>query len=161
MYYWRKPEASSGHRSNRVSNVSRTSETSPKQSRVSNLFSLMVCEPEGFGLGRELGNRCVQHMPCSLGGSWTDRMLFKWRQKAGGAATWHPRNFRNWAKKKVLTVSPPLASDRGVCCPDWPVFRMFSRLPSVCRAWNAVRVPPRAQCFRRLGAVLRLSVYKT
>jgi hypothetical protein len=36
--------------------------------------------------------------------------------------------------------------------PDWVVpgsdragFRMFPRDPSVCKAWNAVRVPPRAQ----------------
>jgi hypothetical protein len=30
---------------------------------------------------------------------------------------------------------------------DWLGFRMFSRVPGVCKGWNVVRVPPRAQCF--------------
>ena len=33
-------------------------------------------------------------------------------------------------------------------------FRMFRRESSVCKGWNPVRVPPRAQCFRRSGAFL-------
>lgn len=30
---------------------------------------------------------------------------------------------------------------------DWLGFRMFSRVPCVCKGWNAVRVPPRARRF--------------
>jgi hypothetical protein len=52
-------------------------------------------------------------------------------------------------KKKVWTVSTLFASDRVVQRPVWAGLLMFSRVPSVCRGWNAVRVPPRAQCFRR------------
>jgi hypothetical protein len=42
--------------------------------------------------------------------------------------------------------------DWGVQPPDRAGFRMFPREPSVCVGWDAVRVPPRAQCFRRSGA---------
>ena len=35
---------------------------------------------------------------------------------------------------------------------DYLEFRMFTPVPSVCTGWNAVRVPPRAQCFRRSSA---------
>jgi len=38
-------------------------------------------------------------------------------------------------------------SDYLVQPPDYPGFRMFSRLSSVFRGWNAVRVPHRAQYF--------------
>jgi hypothetical protein len=37
---------------------------------------------------------------------------------------------------------------------DWLGFRMFSQVPSVYAGWNAVRVPPRAQYFRRSEACL-------
>ena len=46
----------------------------------------------------------------------------------------------------------PWASDRVVLVPDWAGLRMFGRESSVCKGWNPVRVPPRAQCFRRSGA---------
>ena len=48
----------------------------------------------------------------------------------------------------------PWASDRVVLVPDWPGFRMCGRESSVFGGWNPVRVPPRAQCFRRSGAFL-------
>ena len=43
----------------------------------------------------------------------------------------------------------PWASDRFVLVPDWAVLGMFPGESSVCKGWNPVRVPPRAQCFRR------------
>ena len=49
------------------------------------------------------------------------------------------------SKKEVWTMSTLLASDWPLQPPDWPGFRMFSPLPSVCKAWNPVRVPPRAR----------------
>ena len=56
-------------------------------------------------------------------------------------------------RKGVWTMSTFRASDRVVPGSDRAGFRMFPRLPSVCRDWNAVRVPPRAQCFRRSGGL--------
>ena len=38
--------------------------------------------------------------------------------------------------------------------PDWAGFRVFWRESSVCKGWNPVRVPPRAKCFRRSGALI-------
>jgi hypothetical protein len=35
---------------------------------------------------------------------------------------------------------------------DWPGFRMLSRVPSLCKAWNVVRVPPRDSVKRLLDA---------
>ena len=49
----------------------------------------------------------------------------------------------------MSTVS---ASDRVVHRSDRAGFRMFPREPSVHKGWNAVRVPPRAKCFRSSGA---------
>src|SRR4029453_1890006 len=47
-------------------------------------------------------------------------------------------------EKKKFGQCPPFApSDWLVQLRDWPGFRMFSGLPSVCRPWNPVRVPPR------------------
>ncbi len=51
-------------------------------------------------------------------------------------------------KKEVLTMSTLVASDWA----DWLGLPMFSGVPSVFRRWNAVRVPPRAQCYRRSEA---------
>jgi hypothetical protein len=45
----------------------------------------------------------------------------------------------------VRTVSTHWPSDWAVPRPDWPGLPMFPRDPSVCKAWNHVRVPPRAQ----------------
>jgi hypothetical protein len=56
------------------------------------------------------------------------------------------------AKKIVCTTYTLLGSDRAVHRPDWPGLLMFSGVPFVCRGWNLVRVPPRAQCFRRSDA---------
>jgi hypothetical protein len=49
-------------------------------------------------------------------------------------------------------MSTGWASDWAVHRPDWLGCGTFSGVPSVCKGWNAVRVPPRAQCFRRSGA---------
>ena len=56
------------------------------------------------------------------------------------------------AKKGVCTMCTPWAADSSVQVPDWPGFRMFPGVLSVCWGRNAVRVPPRAQCFRRSEA---------
>ena len=48
----------------------------------------------------------------------------------------------------MWTVSTLWVSDWVVPGPDWAGFLMFRRESSVCRDWNPVRVPPRAQCFR-------------
>ena len=45
---------------------------------------------------------------------------------------------------RVLTVSTHLAPDCAVHRPDWTVLAMFSGVPPVSKAWNPVRVPPRA-----------------
>jgi hypothetical protein len=50
-----------------------------------------------------------------------------------------------WARKRVCTLCTPWASDWVVPGSDRAGFRMFSGLPSVFKAWNTVRVPPRAQ----------------
>ena len=60
---------------------------------------------------------------------------------------------RSGANLGVWTMSTLRASDRVVHRPDWLGFRMFPEDPSVCRGWNAIRVPPRAQCFRRSEAL--------
>ena len=59
-------------------------------------------------------------------------------------------------KKGVCTMCTPWASDWVVPVPDGAGFRMFRRESSVCKGRNAVRFPPRAQCFRRSGAFLVL-----
>jgi len=41
-------------------------------------------------------------------------------------------------------MSTPFASDPDVQAMDCFGFRMLLGVPSVCKAWNAVRVPPRA-----------------
>jgi hypothetical protein len=48
-------------------------------------------------------------------------------------------------QKGVLTGSTLLASDWVVHRLNIAGFRMFSRVPSECKAGNAVRVPPRAR----------------
>jgi hypothetical protein len=48
-------------------------------------------------------------------------------------------------KQKVLTMSTLLAADWVAKPADCLGFRMFLRVPSHCKGWNAVRVPPRAQ----------------
>jgi hypothetical protein len=58
----------------------------------------------------------------------------------------------NVAKREVCTKYTLRASDWVVLVPDWPGFLMFPREPCVCGGRNAVRVPPRAQCFRRSEA---------
>jgi hypothetical protein len=47
----------------------------------------------------------------------------------------------------VCTLCTLLPSDWVVEGSDRVGFRMFSREFSVCKGWNAVRVPPRAQQF--------------
>jgi hypothetical protein len=54
----------------------------------------------------------------------------------------------------MCTMCTPWPSDWAVYRPDWPGFGMFIELPSVCKGWNPVRVPPRAQCFPRPEAGL-------
>jgi hypothetical protein len=61
-------------------------------------------------------------------------------------------------KQKVLTMSTLLAADWVAKPADCLGFRMFLRVPSHCKGWNAVRVPPRAQCFRRSAAFMCLFV---
>ena len=48
----------------------------------------------------------------------------------------------------------PWASDRVVLATDWAGLAMFPGEFSVCKGWNPVRVPPRAQCFRSSAAFL-------
>jgi hypothetical protein len=55
-------------------------------------------------------------------------------------------------KKKVCTMCTRWVSDQAVPASDWSGFRMFGRESSVCKGWSPVRVPPRAQCFRRSEA---------
>jgi hypothetical protein len=54
-----------------------------------------------------------------------------------------------WSHAATQPISSLLstlwASDRAVHRSDRAGFRMFPRVPSVCKGWNAVRVPPRAQ----------------
>jgi hypothetical protein len=45
-------------------------------------------------------------------------------------------------QKGVWTMSTLMASDRVVRVPDWAGFGMFSGVPSGCKGWNAVRIPP-------------------
>ncbi len=47
--------------------------------------------------------------------------------------------------REVWTMSALSSSDCLVQPPDWPGFRMFPPLPSDSKAWNPVRVPPRAR----------------
>jgi len=54
-----------------------------------------------------------------------------------------------WGGLGVWTVSTLWVADWAVPVPDWPGFRMFRRDSSVGKGRNPVRVPPRAQCFRR------------
>ena len=63
---------------------------------------------------------------------------------------------RRTANFGVCTLCTLRAADWVELVPDRAGFRMFPREPSVCKGWNAVRVPPRAQCFRRSVAFLVL-----
>jgi hypothetical protein len=56
------------------------------------------------------------------------------------------------ARKWVCTMCTPWASDRVVLVPDWAGLRMFVGEWRKFKARNTVRVPPRAQCFRRSEA---------
>ncbi len=67
------------------------------------------------------------------------------RPRRGAATEMHVATGKKLGKKEVWTMSTLLASDRVVYRSDWAGFGMFSGVPSVCRGWNAVRVPPRAQ----------------
>ena len=58
------------------------------------------------------------------------------------------------AVKRVCTMCTPWASDRVVLVPDWPGLRRISGEWREVKDWNPVRVPPRAQCFRRSGGFL-------
>ena len=53
-------------------------------------------------------------------------------------------------------MSTLFVSDRILHPSDCSGFRMFSPVPSVFKGWNVVRVPPRAQCFRRSAAGSRV-----
>ena len=46
----------------------------------------------------------------------------------------------------------PWAPDRVVGRPDWAGLRLSSGEWRIFKGWSPVRVPPRAQCFRRSGA---------
>lgn len=60
--------------------------------------------------------------------------------------------------KSMWTMSTLLASHRLVEPSNRVGFGTFSQLPSVCKAWNTVRVPPWARCFLRSGAFCLLTV---
>lgn len=64
------------------------------------------------------------------------------------------------SKERVWTMSTLIAPDRIVQPPDWPGFRLFPRDPSDSKAWNRVRVPPRARHNPSSEGFLLLSVYK-
>ena len=70
---------------------------------------------------------------------------------SSGAADWG-RPW--WGRSGVWTLSTLWVSDWVGLVPDWAGFRMFQRESSVCKGWNPVRVPPRAQCFRRSAVFL-------
>lgn len=44
---------------------------------------------------------------------------------------------RPHGQKRVCTMCTPLAPDRPVQPSDWPGFRMFPLLSSVCKAWKS------------------------
>ena len=52
----------------------------------------------------------------------------------------------------------PWASDRVVLVADWAGFGRFFGEWRICRARSPVRVPPRAQCFRRSEAFKPLTL---
>ena len=56
----------------------------------------------------------------------------------------------------VCTMCTLWASDWAVWVSDRAGFRMFPGLPNVCKGWNAVRVPPRAQHIPSSEGVLLL-----
>jgi hypothetical protein len=60
---------------------------------------------------------------------------------------------RRPANSGAWTLSTLWASDWAGLRSDRAGFRMFPREPSVCRVWNAVRVPPRARVFPVQGLV--------
>ncbi|MCB5283600.1 hypothetical protein BJQ89_03369 [Arthrobacter sp. ES1] len=65
-----------------------------------------------------------------------------------GAALWEA-----WrGEVGVWTVSTLWVRDRAVPGSDRAGLAMFSGEWRIFRGWNPVRVPPRAQCFRRSGA---------
>ena len=78
----------------------------------------------------------------------THSVKLSWPALSGrllGAAT-------KWAKMRVCTMCTPWASERVVLVTDWAGLRRFSGEWRKFKPWNPVRVPPRAQCFRRSGA---------
>ena len=80
----------------------------------------------------------------------THSVKLSWPALSGrllGAAT-------KWAKMRVCTMCTPWASDRVVHRSDWAGLRRFSGEWRKFKGWNPVRVPPRAQCFRRSEAFL-------
>jgi prophage maintenance system killer protein len=50
--------------------------------------------------------------------------------------------------ESVARFHPLIDGNKRTAWTDWPGFGMFSGVRSACKGWNAVRVPPRAQCFR-------------
>ncbi len=62
---------------------------------------------------------------------------------------------------RVLTVSTLFPSDWVVHRPDWLGLLMFSGVPCVSGAWNAVRVPPWARVSAGQGAFGPLAVHKS
>ena len=67
---------------------------------------------------------------------------------------WFPSELLPQGKKGVCTMCTPWASDRVVLVPDWAGLRRLAGEWREFKGWNPVRVPPRAQCFRRSGSFL-------
>ncbi len=80
-----------------------------------------------------------------VGGEWLEA------EEPGSTETANPsripRDLGSWktGKKKVWTMFTLSTPDCPVHPPNWPGFRMFPPLPSVHKARNPVRVPPRAR----------------
>ena len=86
--------------------------------------------------------------------NFSNRIKF-FRQRSAAPCRCGERQFGGglwWGVWGVWTVSTLWVSDWAVPVPDWAGFRMFRREARVCKGWNPVRVPPRAQCFPCSGA---------
>lgn len=88
---------------------------------------------------------------CHSPGANTNRVT----QWGSTVVIWCPRR-----DGTVWAMSTGGASDRVVHRRVRPGFLMFPGLPSVCKGWNAVRVPRRALCFRRSEAFWLFGVDK-
>jgi hypothetical protein len=78
------------------------------------------------------------------------------RSRRGTRLSFGARKRANLGVCTLCTLLPSdwavLGSDRAVLVPDWAGLAMFSGEWRIFKGRNSVRVPPRAQCFRRSEA---------